>query len=126
MQQNEPFPLEAVPPRVRRAILSEFQERWPTVQEVAQISNRRWLSTPDIGPSALESIHSILHPQPCQTDHFSRPRLIDAELLARLEFIQEELRWLGDQLKARLPKAARRRPNRQWYKLAPQDETGHQ
>jgi hypothetical protein len=124
MQQNEPFPLEAVPPRVRRAILSEFHGRWPTVQEVAQISDRRWLATPDIGPSALETIHSILHPQQCQTDTSSRPQLTDAELLDRLEFIQEELLWLEGQLKARLPKTARRKPNRQWHKLATQDETG--
>jgi hypothetical protein len=124
MQQDEPFPLEAVPPRVRRAILSEFHGRWPTVQEVAQISDGRWLATPDIGPCSLQRIHSILYPQQCQTDNASRSRSTDAELLSRLEFIQEELRWLEDQLKARLPKAARHKPNRQWHKKAMENEAG--
>jgi hypothetical protein len=40
MQQDEAFPLAVIPPRVRRAILREFQGRWPTVQEVAQIPDR--------------------------------------------------------------------------------------
>jgi hypothetical protein len=31
MQLDEPFPLEALAPRVRRVILDEFQGRWPTV-----------------------------------------------------------------------------------------------
>jgi hypothetical protein len=100
MQQDEFFPLDAIPPRVRRAILHEFQGRWPTVQEVSQISDRHWLATPDIGPSTLEKIHCVLRPQPCQGDSAS-PHLTDAELLTRLGFIQEELRRIQRTLKAR-------------------------
>jgi hypothetical protein len=103
MPQDEFFPLDAVPPRVRRALLREFQGRWPTVQEVSQISDRHWLATPDIGPSTLEKIHSILHPQPCQGDSNS-PHTTDAELLNRLEFIQEELRRIQRTLEARIGK----------------------
>jgi hypothetical protein len=80
MQQDEFFPLDAVPPRVRRALLREFQGRRPTVQEVSQISDRHWLATPDIGPSTLEKIHSILCPQLRQGDS-APPRLTDTELL---------------------------------------------
>ena len=85
MQQDEFFPLDAIPPRVRRAILHEFQGRRPTVQEVAQISDRHWLATPEIGPSTLEKIHEALQPQPHQGDGAS-PKMTDAELLDRLEF----------------------------------------
>jgi hypothetical protein len=91
MQQVEFFPLDAVPPRVRSALLGEFEGRWPTVQEVAQISDRHWLATPDIGPSTLEKIHSVLRPKACQGDSASH-QMTDTELLIRLEFIQEELR----------------------------------
>jgi hypothetical protein len=108
MQQDETFPLAVIPPRVRRAILREFQGRWPTVQEVAQIPDRHWLATPDIGPSSLEIIHSVLHPQPRQSDA-AQSQLSDAELLERLESIQEELRRIQRTLEARIGKALRRR-----------------
>jgi hypothetical protein len=100
MQQDEFFPLDAIPSRVRRAILHEFQGRWPTVQEVSQISDQHWLATPDIGPSTLEKIHSVLCPESSQGDSAS-PQLTDAELLTRLGFIQEELRRIQRTLKAR-------------------------
>jgi hypothetical protein len=101
MQQDASFPLEAMPPRVRRALLREFQGRCPTVQEVARISDRHWLATPDIGPSTLEKIHSILSPQQYQNDSTS-PEMDDAELLTRLETIQEELRRIQRLLAARI------------------------
>ena len=71
MPQDEFFPLDAIPPRVRRAILHEFQGRRPTVQEVSQIPDRYWLATPDVDPSTLEKIHSVLRPQPSQGDSAS-------------------------------------------------------
>jgi hypothetical protein len=101
MQQDEFFPLEAIPPQVRRVILREFQGRWPTVQEVSQISDRQWLATPDIGPTNLGKIHSVLRPEPCQGDS-ALPELTDAELLTRLEFIQEELRRIQRTLEVRV------------------------
>jgi hypothetical protein len=108
MQQDEFFPLDAVPPRVRRALLREFQGRRPTVQEVSQISDRHWLATPDIGPSTLEKIHSILCPQLRQGDS-APPRLTDTELLNRLEFIQEELKRIQCILEARIGASSRER-----------------
>jgi hypothetical protein len=101
MQHNESFPLDAVPPRVRRALLREFQGRWPTVQEVSQISDRHWLATPDIGPSTLETIHSILRPEPGQRE-VSSPDMTDAELLQRLDTVQEELERIQCTLEARI------------------------
>ena len=108
MQQDEFFPLDAVPPRVRRALLREFQGRSPTVQEVSQISDRHWLATPDIGPSTLETIHSILRPQACQREG-SSPEMTDAELLNRLEFIQEGLKRIQCILEARIGPSSRKR-----------------
>ena len=108
MQQDEFFPLNAIPPRVRRAILYEFQGRQPTVQEVSQISDRHWLATPDIGPSTLEKIHSVLRPESCQREG-SSPEMTDAELLNRLEFIQEELKRIRSILEERIGASSRKR-----------------
>jgi hypothetical protein len=49
--------------------------------------------------------------------------LSDAELLRRLEGLQEDLRWLEGQLKARMPKDLRRKRNRQWRDHAAQNQT---
>ncbi|MPR13612.1 hypothetical protein FS320_43040 [Microvirga tunisiensis] len=103
---------------MRAAILNAFKGRCPSVREMAEISDRDWLKAPGIGPAALEEIRSITDAQGCQTACPSSPRLTDAELLDRLERLQEELRWLQDHLEARLLKTARRKPNRQWHKAA--------
>jgi len=107
MQQDELFPLADIPPRVRRAIVREFQGRWPTVQEIAQISDRHWLATPDIGPSSLEKIHSIVQAHQPQTNPFASSQLINDQLLDRLELLQEEFRWLERMLKAKLRRRRR-------------------
>ena len=126
MDWNEPFPLNAIPPRVRNTILNEFKGRCPSIREVAEIPDSYWLATPNIGPTFLEQIRRVTDAEPEQTSNSSRPRLTDAALLVRLEHLQDELRWLRDQMEARLLKTARRRPNRQWLKLAAQDGTDRQ
>jgi hypothetical protein len=85
MQLDEPFPLEAIAPRARRVILNEFQGHWPTVHEIAQISDRHWLATPGVGPGTLEAMRRITH-SPRQQDDPNPPRLSDAGLLDRLGF----------------------------------------
>ena len=92
MQLDEPFPLEAIAPRVRRVILDEFQGHWPTVHEIAQISDRHWLATPGVGPGTLEAMRRITHP-PRQPDDPNPPRLSDAALLDPAWFF-EEFRWI--------------------------------
>ena len=108
MPLDEPFPLAAVPSPVRLAILKEFKGRCPSVREVTEISDERWLKTPGVGPVVLKIIRSVTNEQQSQP-----ARLSDAELLKRLEWLQEELRWLEGQLKSRL------------FKTATQHETGH-
>jgi hypothetical protein len=107
MQQDALFPLEAVPPRVRRVILTEFQGRRPSVQEIAQLSDRHWLATPGVGPTILERIRDLTHSPP-QRDEPDQPGLTDAELLGRLQFLQDELRWIRHTLMAKAHKTARK------------------
>ena len=104
MQPDEPFPLEAIPSRVRTVVLREFQGRRPTVQEIAQISDRHWLATPGAGPTALAKLRSITHriTHPPQQNDPGLPRLTDAELLKQLESLQKDLRWIRRTVKAQL------------------------
>ncbi|MPR12697.1 hypothetical protein [Microvirga tunisiensis] len=126
MDWNEPFPLNAVPPRVRNTILNEFKGRCPSIREVAEIPDSYWLATPNIGPTFLEQIRRVTDAPPEQTASPSCSRLTDGELLGRLEWLQDELRWLQEQMETRLLKTSRRRPNRRWMKLATQDGGDHQ
>ena len=113
MDWDEPFPLSTVPPRVKNTILNEFKGRCPSIREVAETPDSYWLATPSIGPTILEQIRRVTGAALEQTASPSRPRLTDAELLDRLERLQDELRWLQDRMEAKLLKTARRRPNRQ-------------
>jgi hypothetical protein len=124
MPLDEPFPLDAVPSRVRHALLGEFKGRWPSVREVDQIPDKDWLATPGMGPASLHIIRSITNAARQQevSDIASHP-LSDAELLSRLEGLQEDLRWLEAQLKARLSKGQRRRPQRREHSHATRNET---
>jgi hypothetical protein len=126
MDWDEPFPLSAVPPRVRNTILNEFKGRCPSIREVAEIPDSYWLATPNIGPTFLEQIRRVTDAPLEHTASPSRPRLTDAELLGRLERLQDDLRWLQDQMEARLFKTARRRAGRWWLKLVTQDGGDHQ
>jgi hypothetical protein len=94
MGLDEPFPLEAVPSRLRNAILREFQGRCPSIEDVAQIPDMQWLSTPDIGERSVEIIHDITDAARQQVAHPPSAQLTDTELLERLEWLQKELRWL--------------------------------
>jgi hypothetical protein len=97
MRGDEPFPLEAIPSRVRSAILQEFKGRLPSVREVDLVSDKQWLATPGVGPSALVSIRSIT--AGWQDASPPSSRMTDAELLERLEFVQRELRAISKMLK---------------------------
>jgi hypothetical protein len=112
MPLDRPFPLVAVPSRVRHAILNEFNGRCPSIREVVEKSDRDWLTIPGVGPAILEMIRSVTDAEPQQAASPARPHLTDVELLDRLECLQDELRWLQDQMEARLLKTAKRRPNR--------------
>jgi hypothetical protein len=100
MRLDEPFPLEAVPSRLRTAILREFQGRCPSIGEVAQIPDKQWLSTPHVGERSVEIIHDITDAARQQGARPPGTQLTDTELLERLEWLQEELRWLRNILRS--------------------------
>jgi hypothetical protein len=108
MHKNELFPLEAVPSRVKFAILREFKGRRPSIQEVSAICDRSWLAAPGIGRTALASIRQAtgdLHPSNVNR---SAARMSDAELLTRLDLLQEELQNLNKVLNATLSPVPKR------------------
>ena len=102
MHKNELFPLEAVPSRVKSAILREFKGRRPTVQEVSRICDKSWLAAPGIGQTALASIRQATGDQHPSIVTRSAARMSDTELLTRLDLLQEELQNLNEFLNATL------------------------
>jgi hypothetical protein len=98
MNSDDPFPLHSMPSRVRTAILHEFLGRCPSVQEVTRITDKQWLTVPGIGCAALEIIRSVTHDQLAGAKRSSSAKITDAELLKRLEFLQQELRILRNML----------------------------
>lgn len=108
MHENELFPLEAVPSRVKFAILREFEGRRPTVQEVSRICDRSWLTVPGIGRTALANIRQATGDQHPLTVSRSAARMSDAELLTRLDLLQEELQSLNVVLNATLSPAQKK------------------
>jgi hypothetical protein len=100
MRFDEPFPLEAISPRLRIAILTAFQGRRPSIGEVAQVPDKQWLSTPNVGERSVALIHDITDPARQQVAYPPGAQLTDAELLERLEWLQKELRWLQSILKS--------------------------
>ena len=99
MRLDEPFPLGVVPPRLQNAILNQFQGRCPSIGEVAQVPDKQWLSTPELGQSSVEIIHDITDAARQQSTRPPGAQMTDAELLERLEWLQKELRWLQSILK---------------------------
>ena len=113
MPLDEPFPLNAVPSRVAYVLVREFKGRCPSVREVDEIPDKDWLTVPSMGPASLQIIRSITNAARQQEfNDIASHRLSDAELLRRLEGVQEDLRWLEAQLKARLPKNPKHGPYR--------------
>jgi hypothetical protein len=101
MPLNEPFPVNHLPSRIRNAILREFDGRCPSQQEVAEISDARWLSTPDIGTGALQKIRAL-----GQDDDPSTDAMTDAELLWRLTALQTELRLIQRSVRMQLSRSS--------------------
>ncbi len=126
MKLDEHFPLEAVPSRVRHALLREFKGRCPSLREVDQISDKHWLATPGIGCTALQVIRSIANAgrQPT-TAPIAPTGLSDGELLRRLGQLQEELKWLEAHVRAQIPRRSGHRPHAYGHNRVPRDEAGH-
>ena len=102
MNLDDAFPLNAVPWRIRTVILQEYQGRCPTMQEVAERSDKQWLAVPGVGLNALGIIRSFAVVQPVTEEASLSTNMSDDELLDRLTSIQEELRCLCKVLKAKM------------------------
>jgi hypothetical protein len=101
MNLDDPFPLELVSSQVRAAILGEFQGRRPSIREMMQIPDKHWLATPGIGSTALKAIRSVADDQPQRSAASFPVGMTDAELLERLEDLQNELQGISTMLQSR-------------------------
>ncbi len=126
MHENELFPLETVPSWVKIAILREFEGRRPTVHEVDRICDRSWLAVPGIGRTALASIRQATGAQQPLGVDGSVTRMSDAELLTRLELLQQELQSLNEVLNAALSPASKKRSRSERMRRFPSIGYGHQ
>jgi hypothetical protein len=100
MHKHDPFPIEQLPDRARKAVLAEFQGRCPTVLEVACIPDTDWLKAPDIGPAALSKLRALTPGMRRRVGIPSLAGLSDAELLARSKSLRKELIRIQEELKA--------------------------
>ena len=124
MHSDELFPLEAVPTRVRHALVREFKGRCPSLREVDEIPDKHWLATPGMGPTSLQTVRSITNARRKQeVSQATSHSLSDAQLLQLLGGLQEDLRWLEAQLKARMLKGVRSNWDRQWRDHTGQNQT---
>jgi len=104
MPFDEPFPLNRFPAQVRAAILSEFNGRCPSQQEVAETPDARWLSTPAIGPAVLKKIRASE-----QAGAPTLRQMTDAELVRRLMHLQREVDMIHRTVRIKLSRNATRR-----------------
>jgi len=112
MGLDDPFPIEKCSGRVRGAILAEFQGRCPTIREVASISDAQWLTVPNIGPTTLEELRSMINPLSNGESRPSTTGIPDGELLSRLNRLQRELNILVGEIRARLSAGSHKRNGR--------------
>jgi hypothetical protein len=59
VQLDDLFPIDECSQSLRAAILAQFYGRCPTVRQVLNIPDARWLSTPGIGQVSLKRLHQL-------------------------------------------------------------------
>ena len=105
MQPSDPFPIDRCSPRLKTAILAEFDGRSPTFQDILSVSPKQWMTVPGIGPSLLRELESITHDQSFVPQGDDSPKPDDNELMARLERFQRDLESLQHDLQVLLGEA---------------------
>jgi hypothetical protein len=97
MQLSDPFPVEALSPRVREIILSEFGGRHPSVVEVLRVPDDEWLKLPAIGPATVELLRSLA---PDLSEHVpSSPVPTKVQLRAHYYWLKDQQTRLHNELK---------------------------
>jgi hypothetical protein len=109
MQPNDPFPIERCSPRLKTAILAEFNGRSPTYQDILSLSPKEWMSVPGMGPALLRELHRIVQNPSAVAEVDSFETREDADLMARLERFQEDLKRLQHDLRVLLGEAPSRK-----------------
>ncbi|MBM6582772.1 hypothetical protein ILT44_21430 [Microvirga sp. BT689] len=110
MQLDDPFPLDLVPLRARKAILQVFEGRCPSKGEIAKVSDCLWLKSPGIGPAALKWIHSVISAPAASNETPLAAHLADIELLQRLRVLHGELQFILGALEQRVSSSQVLRP----------------
>jgi hypothetical protein len=98
MQLIDRLFIERFPKLVQQAILTEFQERPPTVHEIAQILDAHWLMLPGMGPTRLARLRVLAESMRQHDQTSALTGMTVAELLSRYD----RLTVLQDRLQARL------------------------
>jgi hypothetical protein len=116
MLPSDPFPIERCSPRLKTAIMAEFEGRSPTFQDILNISPKEWMSVPGIGPSLLKELESLLQNPPVVAQEGSSTNIPDpdanrkdADLIARLEQLQRDLKRLQHDIQVLLGEAPSRK-----------------
>jgi hypothetical protein len=105
MEPSDPFPIERCSSRLKTAILAEFNGRSPTYQDILNLSPKEWMSVPGMGPALLRELHSIVQNPSAVAEVASFETREDADLMARLERFQEDLKRLQHDLRKPLGEA---------------------
>ena len=99
MRLEDPFPLDQLPPRVRTAILTEFQGRPPSIQDVASVPDLHWLKAPGVGPTSLAQMRSLTWGARRKAQIASVAGLADPALLAEYDRLKNQKQAIDDQFR---------------------------
>ncbi len=105
MEPSDPFPIERCSSRLKTAVLGELNGRSPTYQDILSIPLEQWLTVPGIGPALLKELNSIVQSPSVVAEVDSFETREDADLMARLERFQEDLKRLQHDLRELLGQA---------------------
>ncbi len=109
MEPSDPFPIERCSSRLKTAILGEFNGRSPTYQDILSLSPKEWMTVPGMGPALLRELHNIVQNPSAAAEVDSFETREDADLMARLERFQEDLKRLQHDLRVLLSEAPSRK-----------------
>jgi hypothetical protein len=100
MRESDLFPIEALPSRIKDAVLTEFHGRCPTVLEVARTPDSYWLTVPNMGRSSLAQLRSVTKGVRRNVGIPTLSGLSDAELLTHARQTERQLSELSSALKS--------------------------
>jgi hypothetical protein len=100
MHLNDLFPVERCSARVKAAILSEFNGRRPTVRDVLNISDAKWLSLPGVGRVTLMQLQHVIQGVLSKSKERPLETWTDTALLSRRVRLRHDIERLRSDLQA--------------------------